>query len=80
MLEITGERTRFVPVVNATRLAMMGICASVCIVWMLTRAFRKRKWRGGPRIVAAGQGGDTCWHRGKRQGVTTMATENGTLD
>ena len=43
VLEITTESTRFVPVVNATRLAMMGIMASVCIVWMLTRAFRKRK-------------------------------------
>jgi uncharacterized spore protein YtfJ len=43
VLEITAERTRFVPVVNATRLATMGIMASVCIVWMLTRAFRKRK-------------------------------------
>ena len=43
VLEITSERTRFVPVVNATRLATMGIMASVCIVWMLTRAFRKRK-------------------------------------
>ena len=43
VLEITGESTRFVPVVNATRLAMMGIMASVCVVWMLTRALRKRK-------------------------------------
>jgi uncharacterized spore protein YtfJ len=43
VLEITPESTRFVPVVNATRLAMMGIMASVCIVCMLTRAFRKRK-------------------------------------
>ena len=43
VLEITPESTRFVPVVNATRLAMMGMTASVCIVWMLTRAFRKRK-------------------------------------
>ena len=43
VLEITSGSTRFVPVVNATRLAMMGIMASVCIVWMLTRAFRKRK-------------------------------------
>ena len=43
VLEITAERTRFVPVVDATRLAMMGIMASVCIVWMLTRAFRKRR-------------------------------------
>ena len=43
VLEITPESTRFVPVVNATRLATMGIMASVCIVWMLTRAFRKRK-------------------------------------
>ena len=43
VLEITAERTRFVPVVNATRLAMMGMMASVCMVWMLTRAFRKRK-------------------------------------
>ncbi len=43
VLEITPDSTRFVPVVNATRLAMMGICASVCVVWMLTRAFRKRK-------------------------------------
>ena len=42
-LEITPERTRFVPIVDATRLAMMGIMASVCIVWMLTRAFRKRR-------------------------------------
>ena len=43
VLEITPESTRFVPIVNATRLAMMGIMASVCIVWMLTRAFRKRR-------------------------------------
>ncbi len=43
VLEITPESTRFVPVVDAMRLAMMGICASVCVVWMLTRAFRKRK-------------------------------------
>jgi len=43
VLEITGESTRFVPIVNATRLAMMAIMASVCIVWMLTRALRKRK-------------------------------------
>ena len=43
VLEITPDRTRFVPIVNATRLATMGIMASVCIVWMLTRAFRKRK-------------------------------------
>jgi len=43
VLEITPERTRFVPVVNATRLAMMGMMASVCIVWMLTRAFRKKR-------------------------------------
>ena len=43
VLEITSERTRFVPVVNATRLATMAIMASVCIVWMLTRAFRKRR-------------------------------------
>ena len=43
VLEITGERTRFVPIVNATRLATMAIMASVCIVWMLTRAFRKRR-------------------------------------
>jgi uncharacterized spore protein YtfJ len=43
VLEITHETTRFVPVVNATRLATMGIMASVCIVWMLTRAFRKRR-------------------------------------
>jgi len=43
VLEITSGSTRFVPVVNATRLATMGIMASVCIVWMLTRAFRKRR-------------------------------------
>ena len=43
VLEITSESTRFVPVVNATRLATMAIMASVCIVWMLTRAFRKRR-------------------------------------
>ena len=43
VLEITPESTRFVPVVDAMRLATMGICASVCVVWMLTRAFRKRK-------------------------------------
>jgi uncharacterized spore protein YtfJ len=43
VLEITPESTRFVPIVNATRLATMAIMASVCIVWMLTRAFRKRK-------------------------------------
>jgi uncharacterized spore protein YtfJ len=43
VLEITPESTRFVPVVNATRLATMGIMATVCIVWLLTRAFRKRK-------------------------------------
>jgi len=43
VLEITPDSTRFVPVVNATRLATMAIMASVCIVWMLTRAFRKRR-------------------------------------
>ena len=43
VLEITPDSTRFVPVVDAMRLAMMGICASVCVVWMLTRAFRKRR-------------------------------------
>ena len=43
VLEITAERTRFVPIVDATRLTMMGIMASVCIVWMLTRALRKRR-------------------------------------
>jgi uncharacterized spore protein YtfJ len=43
VLEITPDSTRFVPVVNATRLATMGIMASVCIVWLLARAFRKRK-------------------------------------
>ena len=43
VLEITPESTRFVPVVDAMRLAMMGICASVCVVWMLTRALRKRR-------------------------------------
>ncbi len=43
VLEITSERTRFVPIVDATRLAMMSIMASVCIVFMLTRAFRKRR-------------------------------------
>jgi uncharacterized spore protein YtfJ len=43
VLEITPDSTRFVPIVNATRLATMAIMASVCIVWMLTRAFRKRK-------------------------------------
>jgi hypothetical protein len=43
VLEITSESTRFVPIVNATHLATMGIMASVCIVWMLTRALRKRR-------------------------------------
>ena len=43
VLEITPDRTRFVPIVNATRLATMGIMASVCVVWMLTRALRKRR-------------------------------------
>jgi uncharacterized spore protein YtfJ len=43
VLEITPDSTRFVPIVNATRLATIGIMASVCIVWMLTRAFRKRR-------------------------------------
>jgi uncharacterized spore protein YtfJ len=43
VLEITSESTRFVPVVDAMRLATMGIMASVCVVWMLTRAFRKRR-------------------------------------
>jgi uncharacterized spore protein YtfJ len=42
-LEITAERTRFVPIVDVNRLAMLGIMASVCIVWMLTRALRKRR-------------------------------------
>jgi uncharacterized spore protein YtfJ len=43
VLEITADSTRFVPIVDATRLAMMGIMASVCIVWMVTRALRKRR-------------------------------------
>ena len=43
VLEITAGQTRFVPIVDATRLAMMGIMASVCIVFMLTRTMRKPK-------------------------------------
>lgn len=43
VLEITAGQTRFVPIVDATRLAMMGIMASVCIVFMVTRALRKRR-------------------------------------
>ena len=43
VLEITDERTRFVPIVDANRLATLGVVASVLIVWMLTRALRKRR-------------------------------------
>lgn len=43
VLEITADHTRFVPVVDAMRLAMMEIMASMCVVWMLTRAFPKRQ-------------------------------------
>jgi uncharacterized spore protein YtfJ len=43
VLEITAEGTRFVPVLDTGRLATLGIAASVLIVWMVTRALRKRR-------------------------------------
>ena len=43
VLEITAEQTRFVPFVDATRLGTLGIAASVVIVWLLLRAFRRRR-------------------------------------
>jgi uncharacterized spore protein YtfJ len=43
VLEITDERTRFVPVVDATRLAMLGIGASVLIALFVARALGKRR-------------------------------------
>ncbi len=43
VLEITDERTRFVPIVDATRLAMLGIGASVLIALFIARALRKRR-------------------------------------
>lgn len=43
VLEITDERTRFVPIVDTSRLATLGVVASVLIVWLLTRGLRRRR-------------------------------------
>jgi uncharacterized spore protein YtfJ len=42
VLEITGERTRFVPIVDANRLAMLGIIGLALVLFWFRRPFRRR--------------------------------------
>jgi len=42
VLEITGERTRFVPIVDASRLAMIGIIGLALVLFWFRHPFRRR--------------------------------------
>jgi len=41
-LEITAERTRFVPIVDANRLAMLGVIALALVLFWFRSPFRRR--------------------------------------
>ena len=41
-LEITAERTRFVPIVDANRLAMLGLIALALVLFRFRNPFRRR--------------------------------------
>ncbi len=42
VLEITAERTRFIPIVDVNRLATLGLIALVVILFWFRRPFRRR--------------------------------------
>jgi uncharacterized spore protein YtfJ len=42
VLEITAERTRFIPVIDVNRLATLGLIALVVILFWVRRTFRRR--------------------------------------
>jgi uncharacterized spore protein YtfJ len=41
-LEITADRTRFIPIVDVNRLATLGLIALVVILFWFRRTFRRR--------------------------------------
>jgi len=41
-IEVTAERTRFVPIVDVNRLATLGLIALVVILFWFRRTFRRR--------------------------------------
>jgi uncharacterized spore protein YtfJ len=41
-IEITAERTRFIPIVDVNRLATLGLIALVVILFWFRRTFRRR--------------------------------------
>jgi len=41
-IEITAERTRFIPVVDVNRLATLGLIALIVILFWIRRTFRRR--------------------------------------
>lgn len=42
VLEITAERTRFIPVIDVNRLATLGLIALIVILFWFRRTFRRR--------------------------------------
>ena len=42
VLEITAERTRFIPIVDLNRLATLGLIALVVVLFWVRRTFRRR--------------------------------------
>jgi uncharacterized spore protein YtfJ len=41
-IEITAERTRFIPIVDVNRLATLGLIALVVVLFWVRRTFRRR--------------------------------------
>jgi len=41
-IEITAERTRFIPIVDVNRLATLGLIALIVILFWVRRTFRRR--------------------------------------
>jgi uncharacterized spore protein YtfJ len=41
-IEVTAERTRFIPIVDVNRLATLGLIALVVILFWVRRTFRRR--------------------------------------
>lgn len=42
VVEITAERTRFIPIVDVNRLATLGLIALVVVLFWVRRTFRRR--------------------------------------
>jgi uncharacterized spore protein YtfJ len=42
VVEITAERTRFIPIVDVNRLATLGLIALIVILFWVRRTFRRR--------------------------------------